>query len=130
METTTKHKHGDRREDGFIFDHYDKTGREHWRSPQAYELQKERSRIKALEYYHKKYKHIKREKITFERTRKYGEVREDGYRFDSYTFDGRELWRSPQSWVRKTRKKIKVTHKIPAFDYPEIDLTRSSNYRV
>jgi len=128
METTT-HKYGDLREDGFIFDHYDKTGREHWRSPIAHKLQKEKGRIRALEYYHKKYKHIKKHPVIFARVRKYGDVREDGYRFCHYDVMGREHWRSPQSWQRQRRPRIKVTHKISAFDYPEIDLTMPSNYK-
>lgn len=131
MNTTTKHKHGDIRGDGFFFSDYNKAGREHWISPQALKLKKEKAKVRALVKHYETYSFFEKNPLTFERTRKYGEVRDDGYRFDSYKIDGKERWRSPQSWEHQTKKRLKKVrgiHKI-SYDYPDIDLTIANYYK-
>jgi hypothetical protein len=98
LDIENKHRHGDTREDGYRFWGYDARARggEYWLSPERWELAKERDlkrRRKTCEAQEPK-------RRTFA-TPKFGDTREDGYRYHGYDKKKeRELWYSPEAWLR------------------------------
>jgi len=97
LEKVMKHRHGDTREDGYRFWGYHPgcTNGESWYSPEQWERAKETDLKRRREV--SEPRTPKRMTVP---TPKFGDTREDGYRFHGFDHKGRELWKSPEAWLR------------------------------